>query len=110
MKAIRTFALLFFLGVLFSTPAFAANPASKLTRGLINATTGWLEIPAAAWQHAEPVNSPPALSSDPAPYSFLESMRRALQRTLYGFWDIASFPFPPYDQSTLDPETLVTSR
>ena len=80
------------------------NPLTKLTRGLVNATTGWLEVPLQLARH-----QPNQEVASPI-YGFLEGLRQAGARTLYGLWDIASFPAPPYDSPAPEPETLITPK
>lgn len=96
------------LAVLFSVPftssALAAgNPATKLTRGIVNLATGWIEVPV---QMAE------RKSYDDTKvmwlvHGLLEGVRQAGRRTLMGAWDVITFPIAPYDRPTLDPDTLI---
>ena len=39
-----------------------------------------------------------------------EGIQQAGRRTLYGAWDIATFPFPPYSSPTPEPTTLIAPK
>ena len=88
------------------TNAFAADPdhataLNKLSRGALNTALGWMEVPYRITERDR---------SDQPVYSFvhgfLYGIGMATVRTLYGLWDLVTFPLPPYDGPTLDPETL----
>lgn len=90
----------------FAPCAYAeGGPFTKLARGFVNATTGWLEVPFQFARHAPDKE----VAFSPI-YGFFEGLRQAGARTLYGLWDIASFPAPPYDSPTPEPETLITPK
>lgn len=89
-----------------STPAQAdgKTPIHKLTRGGVNLATGWLEVP----------NQMIERRQERSPLWFLHGTLFGLgmtaMRTLYGMYDIVTFPFPPYDQPVMDPDTLIQPR
>lgn len=91
-KILATFFFLAWGMVLFPSAASAAgNPGVKAARGIVNLSTGWLEIPA---QMAERKG-------------FFHGVTMATTRTLYGLWDMLTFPAAPYDSPVMDPDTLI---
>ncbi len=88
--------------VLTGTAAADNDMGEKLERGAANILTGWVELPYQVITQA---------SDDPyrgVTYGFFDGISRGVQRTLYGTWDVVSFPFPPYDKPVMDPETLLS--
>ena len=100
---------MFFCGLL-PAAAFAegngGNPAAKLTRGLVNIGTGFLEIPA---QMAEQKKT-----DDTAflwmVHGFFRGVMMGTARTLYGAWDILTFPVAPYNAPIMEPDTLIQPK
>ena len=86
---------------LIAPAAHAEDSSQKLGRGAVNATTGWMEVP----------NQMSAQMPDDSykgmTFGFMDGLSRGIQRTLYGTWDLITFPFPPYDKPTMSPETLL---
>ncbi len=82
------------------------NPGVKLTRGLLNIGTGWLEIPAQMEEQKKMDNS----AGDWVIRGFFKGVGMGLARTLYGMWDILSFPVAPYDAPIMDPDTLIRPK
>ncbi len=85
---------------------FGGNPGTKLTRGIVNTTTGWLEVPA---QMAEQKQE-----DSTQVWWFFHGLLRggamALGRTIYGLWDIVTFPIAPYNAPVMDPDTLIEPK
>ena len=89
-------------------PAFAdgdASPWDKLERGAINTVTGWMEPGVQAAKGAQ--GDSPFLGTF---QGFGEGLLLGLQRTGLGLADSLSFPVGPYDQPTMHPETLFSSK
>lgn len=62
---------------------------NKLFRGIVNAATGWLEIPkqmSVTWQESGP--------SMGASWGFLKGIGYAVARSVSGAYEIVTFPFP----------------
>ena len=98
---------IFLLASAFPAAALAGgNPGVKLTRGLLNIGTGWLEIPAQMAEQEETDNS----AGGWVFHGFLKGVAMGLARTLYGVWDILSFPVAPYDAPIMDPDTLIRPK
>ncbi|MDO8729927.1 MAG: exosortase system-associated protein, TIGR04073 family [Candidatus Omnitrophota bacterium] len=98
------------LAISLARPAFAedfgGNPGTKLTRGIVNLTTGWLEIPAQMAEQKE---------TDPTHvmwffHGLLQGMTVGGSRTLYGLWDIVTFPVAPYNAPFMEPDTLINPK
>lgn len=99
-----------FLASSLILPAFAedfgGNPGVKLTRGIVNTATGWLEIPA---QMSEQKKRDPALAG----WFFrglLQGMTVGAARTLYGLWEVVTFPVAPYNAPLMEPDTLIEPK
>lgn len=93
------------LGVSFPGTAHAVNPATKLIRGVVNTGTGWLEIP----------NQMAARKEDGTVvlwtvHGFIYGTLMSLTRTLYGLYDVVTFPIPPYDAPRMEPDTLIVPK
>lgn len=89
-----------------TSPAFAAGEGNacgltKLGRGFVNLTTGWLELPVQTVRGATG-DSPVAGTF----YGFGEGILRGIQRTGLGLWDGLTFPLGPYDHPVMEPETV----
>ena len=91
------------MGFLFPQPAFADTAMNKLVRGIVNLTTGWLEIPKEMAER-EPDGT---VVMGPVVHGFMQGLTHGTQRTLYGFWDILTFWAPPYEGPEKEPETLI---
>lgn len=90
-----------FLSVSVLTPAlYAEEPINKLSRGAINTTTGWTELP------LQMANQSSENLYQGMTYGFMDGLSMGLKRTLYGAWDFVTFPVPPYDKPVMDPETV----
>ena len=85
---------------LLAPVASADDVGRKLLRGFLNTTTGWVELPYQVIHQ----------SSDDAfrgmTYGFIDGLARGGQRTLYGVWDMVTFPIPPHDKPLMEPETM----
>ncbi len=89
-------------GLLPNAALAEANPGVKVTRGVVNVLTGWLEVPRQIGQREH---------TDPPVYWFIHGLVSGLgmatARTFYGIYDMITFPFPPYNSPVMDPETLI---
>lgn len=109
MKSYRPTSVVIAAAVLLAalcTPAQAdgKTPINKLTRGSVNFATGWLEVP----------NQISERRQEGSPLWFVHGtvfgLGMTVTRTLYGVYDIVTFPFPPYDKPAMDPDTLIRPR
>jgi len=96
-------AALLFIGIL-AVPAGADEPGDKFTRGAINTTTGWVELP---YQVVTQSKEDPYRGMT---YGFMDGLSNGLKRTLYGVWDGLTFLIPPHDQPKMQPETLFSEK
>lgn len=78
-----------------------ATAWSKLQRGAVNTTTGWLELAVQPVQGAQ--SDSPFMG---VVTGFGEGILLGLQRTGLGLADSLSFPIGPYDRPAMEPETL----
>ena len=87
---------------LISTPMAGADDTAsqKFTRGAINTTTGWTELPL---QVANQTSEDPYRGLT---YGLIDGISEGTKRTLWGAWDWVTFPIPPYDKPTMEPETV----
>ncbi len=77
------------------------SPWTKLQRGAVNTTTGWLEL------FVQPVKG----AEKESPFLGVmqgtgEGLLKGLQRTGLGLADSLSFPIGPYKEPVMEPETL----
>ncbi|UCC94657.1 MAG: exosortase system-associated protein, TIGR04073 family [Candidatus Omnitrophota bacterium] len=90
------------VGILFSSAnlyAYNDNAASKLGRGLANGLVGWLELPRQVYISSKEYDALTGIAFGTVKGAFC-----ALLRTGAGFFEILTFPFPPYDKPILEPE------
>lgn len=90
---------------LLPAPAQAANPFTKLGRGVVNTCTGWFELPASIGREKREGTVILWLVT-----GTVEGLVQGMTRTLVGIWDMVTFPIPPYDSALMDPETLISER
>ena len=83
--------------------AWAANPATKLSRGIVNLVSGWLEFPLKMAEEESRSDTKVLWIA----HGTMRGLGAAGARTLYGLWDIVTFPVAPYNRPTLDPDTLI---
>lgn len=88
-----------------AAPAFAVNPATKLTRGIVNTSTGWLEVPN---QMAQRKGDGTVVMW--TVHGLIHGLAIGLARTCYGLYDIVTFPVGPYDAPLMDPDTLIAPK
>jgi len=77
----------------------------KLSRGVVNVVTGWVEVPkniAIRWKDSDPFSG--------VLWGSAEGIVWGFARTVGGFYEIVSFPFPyPEDYAPLiEPEFILT--
>lgn len=78
---------------------FEKTPFNKLGRGLINVSTCWGEVFADFFETSK--------AKDPvvgATVGVAQGLVTSLYRAASGLYDIATFPFPPYDKPPMKPE------
>jgi len=97
----RIVALMLVIGVLSTGTAFAydQNAGTKLARGIVNGSTGWIEIPKQIFlvsKEREPLTG--------ITYGAVKGVAYTVLRVVEGAYDIASFLIPPYDQPLFEPE------
>ena len=80
------------------------NPSVKLTRGIVNLGSGWLEVPN---QVAEKKNSG---SRWWITGGLVRGLVVGTGRTFYGIYDILTFPVAPYDVPRMTPDTLIAPK
>lgn len=83
-----------------------ASPWTKLERGAINTTTGWMELGVQPYHEIKGSNQPVVSAF----LGFGKGILAGLQRTGYGLSDALSFPLEPHDQPVMEPETLFESK
>ena len=81
------------------------SPWTKLQRGAVNTTTGWLEL---AVQPVEGAHTDSPFVGTVV--GFGKGILLGLQRTGLGLADSLSFPMGPYDRPAMEPETLFSSK
>ena len=82
------------------------NPGAKLTRGLVNIGTGWLEIPAQISEQKKTDHTAILWMV----HGLFNGVAMGLGRTLYGVWDTLTFPVAPYDAPIMNPDTLIRPK
>jgi len=87
--------------------ALAAKPAVKLTRGVTNLYSGWLDVPNQMAREKKEGSSAPWVIS-----GLFRGLAEGGRRTLLGVWDIVTFPIPTpaYDRPAMDPPTLISEK
>ena len=112
MKSIKAVLLLAAFTLVLGTASsvFAAGeeatPWTKLERGAVNTTTGWMELGVQPYQEIKEGNQPVA----DAFLGFGKGILAGLQRTGYGLSDALSFPLEPHDRPVMQPETVFDSK
>jgi putative exosortase-associated protein (TIGR04073 family) len=71
--------------------------------GTINATTSWSDVPV---EIAETTARDNFLSG--ITFGFARGLAQGFTRTAAGLVDIATFPFPPYEEAMMEPEYKVS--
>jgi len=114
--------IVFLLALLIAVPCFAggggargqssqssqssqyeeANPWTKLKTGLTNLLTGVLDIP----REIKEVTAEADLDAG-VTYGTVKGLAMGLFRTAAGVFDTVTFPFPPYDQPMVEPNTEI---
>ena len=105
------FALL--AAILAATPAFAAdgpahagNPGEKLARGVVNATTGWVEVPKQTAIGGQEAGVPGLIGG------LFKGVALGATRTVVGGLEIATFwaPVPDRYEPMMKPATVFEGR
>lgn len=78
---------------------------TKLFRGMVNAATGWMEIPKQMFQTSEQQGVGVGLS-----WGFVKGIGWAVGRSVIGAYEIATFPFPVPEEyrPVLQPEYVLS--
>ncbi len=106
-------ALAILTAALAAAPAFAAggpdhvgNPGEKLARGVVNITTGWVEVPKQAAIGAQEAG-PPGLVG-----GLLKGVALGVTRTVVGGLEAGTFflPIPERYEPILKPATVFDAR
>lgn len=88
-------------------PAFAEdNPATKLGRGVVNATTGWVEVPKQATLGAQEAGLPGLFGG------LFQGLAQGIARTVAGGYEVGSFwaPIPDRYEPVMKPATVFEGR
>ena len=103
---------LFLAGILFAVPRPAAAASmdagagfKKLTRGLTNTVTGWVEIPMRVQETSQDAGALAGFT-----WGLLRGLGHGFVRTAAGLYEVATFPFPapPDYQPVIQPEYVFT--
>ena len=106
-------AFVFLAAIVAVVPAFAAdgteqagNPGEKLARGVVNATTGWVEVPKETARGAQEAG-PPGLI-----WGLFKGVALGVTRTVVGGVEIGTFmlPIPNGYEPILKPATVFDAR
>ena len=104
----HVFSVVLVLTIIFlASSAFAQDPGSKLFRGLLNTTTGFLELPITIWQTSKNEGYPTGLT-----IGLGKGLVNSVYRTLVGVYEVVTFPIPAPAgyESILTPGTLWTGE
>ena len=87
-------------------PDSAGNPGTKLARGIVNASTGWVEIPKETARGAEEAGLPGLIGG------LLKGVTLGVVRTAVGGYEIGTFflPIPDGYEPVLQPPTAFDGR
>lgn len=91
MKTNKTVIIVLLIVTLLAiaAPAFADNAGTKLGRGVVNALTGWMEIPKNIYNESCKSNVLVGLT-----WGTIKGAGYCVARTAVGGYEIASFPIP----------------
>lgn len=83
-----------------------AGPATKLSRGVVNATTGWVEIPKQTIVGAQEAGVPGLVQG------LFQGVALGVARTVAGGYEIATFwaPVPERFEPVMRPPTVFDAR
>lgn len=95
------------VGLLLNTAitAYAENAGDKLTRGLVNVGTGWIELPKRINEVSKETNPLAGLL-----LGSIKGAGYALVRTSAGGFDALTFLIPPYDKLLMKPKYAFESH
>lgn len=107
MKRLAGLLLAITLLIVFSSSAYAQNPAAKLGRGVVNSLTGLWELPKDILTTYKSEGGPKALT-----IGFARGLVMGVYRTLVGLYEVVTFviPAPAGYRAITDPPTLITSQ
>ena len=100
--------ILLILAIISVAPsAYAQDAGSKLLRGIVNTTTGVLELPITVYRISKTDGYPTALT-----YGMAKGLVNAVLRTAVGVYEVVTFPVPMPEgyESIMVPDTLLTSE
>jgi len=96
----RMAALLVGLLVLsMAATCYADNALHKLGRGIVNAGSGWLEVPKTMYEESKESNPLIGLT-----YGTVKGSVKCAGRTGIGAFEAGTFLVPEYDETMLEPE------
>lgn len=104
----KTVVIVLILGLIFSaSPVFAQDMGKKLGRGLMNALTGWVEIPKNIYEESCKSNMLVGLT-----WGILKGAGYTVIRTVTGAYEIVTFPFaiPTGYEPIMQPEFVFTKE
>lgn len=96
-----TLLILCFTALFVPQRCFAGDPVRKLSRGLINTVTGWVEIPAEVFREADRLSGAGGLFAAP-----FKGIAKAVGRTIVGVYETVTFviPLPSRYEPIVEPE------
>jgi len=98
----RRRAVALFVGLLIvsmATTCYADNAFHKLGRGIVNAGSGWLEVPKTMYEESKEHNPLIGLT-----YGTIKGSVKCVGRTGVGAFETGTFLVPKYDETMLEPE------
>ena len=103
-RFMQTVGLILLVGIFLtvSAPAYADHAGDKLFRGVVNAATGWLELPKNIIETTQKTEGNFFVGIT---WGTLKGVGATLARTGAGAWEVATFIFPSYE-SVINPPTL----
>lgn len=103
----KVFVACFFLAVVlsFTSPCYANDPARKLSRGVVNILTGWVELPKNIYETSVEENVFSGMT-----VGLARGIGMTIVRTGAGIYEVITFPFPIPEGylPVLEPEFVFT--
>lgn len=99
MKRIMVGLLTTLIMVTIVSPLFAENAGDKLTRGLVNFATGWIELPQKIHETSKEFNPIVGIT-----YGSIKGLGYSVARMGTGAFDSVTFVVPPYDKPIMEPK------
>lgn len=99
MKGLIVGLLTVLLVVGMVSPLLAENAGDKLTRGLVNFSTGWIELPKQIHQTSKESNPFAGIL-----FGSIKGLGYSAARMGTGAFDSVTFAIPPYDKPLIEPK------